>query len=192
MKFYKLLAGFGLAVLASVSVNASAQTSVCTWNSVYGSSDSYGNSSVSFICRISTGAVVASRQDTRYSWQSTYNCGTASIMAGYKKTGATQGSYYPAMCNDVIVVDNTPPVVIPQPVVVFPGASCSWVATPSYYGYNYFDFVCANHGVVAKKTMGYPWSYSSSGYSCKISPVAPYKVESWTNNTSCDVTKVTK
>lgn len=63
MKFYKLLAGFGLAVLASVSVNTSAQASECTWSSVYGYSGG-GYSYISLICRNSSSAVLASRTDT--------------------------------------------------------------------------------------------------------------------------------
>lgn len=189
MKFYKLLAGFGLVVLASVSVSASAQTSECTWNSVYGYSGG-GYSYTSFICKNSGGAVLASRTDTYTYSNGQYTCGTASVAAGYKSSGINQGTSYPAKCNYNIVVDTTPPP--PPPVTVYPGSSCSWKQTPSYYGYEYYDFTCQNYGVVAKKTMGFPWSYSSQGYSCKIGPVAPYKVESWTNNTSCDVTKVTK
>lgn len=191
MKFYKLLVGVSLAVLASISVNASAQTNICTWNSVYGSTDSYGNSTVTLICRIASGTVVASRQDIWYRGSSNYTCGTASVSAGYKKTGAREGSYYPLMCNDIIAVDNSTP---PPVVTVYPGSSCAWAKTPSYHGYDYYDFNCQNYGKVATKTVGFPWSYYSQGYSCRISAVSPYKVESWTNSgsTSCDITKVTK
>lgn len=190
MKFLKLCAGLGLAVLASISVNASAQTAACTWSSVYG----YGSSGTSytvFVCKTGAGSQIASRTDTyNYQYVSQRICGTPSVASGYKSTGIKEGTYYPLSCNDIIVVDTTPPP--PPPVTIYPGTSCSWIKTPSYYGYDYYDFSCANYGVVAKKTVGFPWSYSSQGYSCKIAPVSPYKVESWTNNTSCDVSKVTK
>ncbi len=106
MKFLKLCAGLGLAVLASVSVNASAQTAACTWTSVYGSNVN-GVSTVSFVCRNSTATVIASRTDSRFTWQSNYTCGTPSIMSGYQKTGAKEGVYYPLICNDVIVSSQT-------------------------------------------------------------------------------------
>ncbi len=106
MKFLKLCAGFSLAVLASVSVNVSAQTAACTWTSVYGSTVN-GISTVSFICRNSAATVIASRTDSKYTWQSNYTCGTPSIMSGYQKTGAKEGSHYPLICNDVIVSSQT-------------------------------------------------------------------------------------
>lgn len=191
MKFYKLLAGFGLAVLASISVNASAQTAACTWSSVYG----YGGGGTSytvFVCKTVSGNQIASRTDAyNYQYVQQRICGTPSVSNGYKSTGIKQGNYYPLSCNDIIVVDTTTP---PPIISVYPGSSCAWSQTPSYMGYNYYDFNCQGFGKVATKTVGFPWSYSSQGYSCRISAVAPYKVESWTNvgSTNCDITKVTK
>lgn len=107
MKISKLIAGFGLMLLGSVSINASAQSSACTWNSVYGYTS--GNYSyTSFICRQSSGNVIASRQDVyNLSW-GTYTCGSVSVASGYQNTGITQGSSYPFSCNTNIVVANTP------------------------------------------------------------------------------------
>lgn len=102
MKFSKIIASVGLMALGSIAVNANAQTSVCTWNSVYGYTS--GNYSyTSFICRHnSTNAVVASRQDTYHILWGYYSCGTPSVSAGYQNTGIKQGTQYPAQCNDII------------------------------------------------------------------------------------------
>lgn len=108
MKFSNLVASFGLLVLGSISINASAQTSVCTWSSVYGyTSGSY--TYISFLCRNSSNAVIASRSDSYYIPGGYYNCGTPSVSAGYVNTGIKQGTSYPAKCNDIIVASNTPP-----------------------------------------------------------------------------------
>lgn len=116
MKLSKFVAGFGLLLLGSVSINASAQ-SACTWNSVYGYTG--GNYSyTSYICKQSSGNVIASRQDTyNISW-GTYTCGSVSVASGYQNTGTPQGSSYPFSCNTNIVAVNTTPVTPPpsQPV----------------------------------------------------------------------------
>lgn len=107
MKFLKIFISLGLIALAGASVNASAQTAQCNWSSVYGSTDGYGNSTVYFICRHTSGSVIATRTDVRYPWQQNYTCGTPSIMTGYKKSGLTQGTFYPLMCNDIIVLSTS-------------------------------------------------------------------------------------
>lgn len=124
MNFYKMLTGAGLMLLASLSVNASAQTSVCSWNSVYGYTS--GNYSyTSFICRTSSNAVVASRSDTYdLSWGQR-TCGAVSVSSGYQNTNTTQGSYYPANCNTNITVANAP---------ASSSSSQSSVANPCYTG----------------------------------------------------------
>ena len=107
MKFSKLVAGFGLMLLGSVSVNASAQ-SACTWSSVYGYTS--GNISyTSFICRASSNHVLASRSDTYDSSRGLRSCGTATVSNGYRNTSITQGTYYPANCNTNIVAITTLP-----------------------------------------------------------------------------------
>lgn len=108
MKFSKLLAGFGLMFLGSLSISASAQTTVCTWGSVYGYT-SGGTSYTTYICRVGGGNVVAaSRTDTwTYSWG--YTCGTVNVSAGYQNTYTTQGSSYPSSCNTNVIAANTPP-----------------------------------------------------------------------------------
>lgn len=101
MKFSTIIASLGLLLLSSISMNASAQTSVCTWRSVYGyTSGSY--TYISHICQIASGATVASRQDTYYISWGYYSCGTPSVSAGYQNTGIKQGTQYPAQCNDII------------------------------------------------------------------------------------------
>lgn len=107
MKFSTLAAGFGLFLLGSTAINASAQTSVCTWNSVYGyTSGSY--TYISFLCRNSSSAVIASRSDTYYIPGGYYTCGSPTVTSGYQNTGIKQGTSYPAKCNDVIVATGTP------------------------------------------------------------------------------------
>lgn len=107
MKFSKLVASLGLLLLGSISINASAQTSACTWKSVYGYS-SGGNYYYSYICQLTSGTTIASRQDTYYSSFGYYSCGTPSVSSGYQNTGIKQGTQYPAMCNDIIVATNPP------------------------------------------------------------------------------------
>lgn len=192
MKFLKLCAGLGLAVLASVSVNASAQTAACKWTGVYG----YGGGGASYTvlaCKTPTNTVVASRTDVyNYQYSGRYTCGTPSVAAGYRNTGIYEGSSsYPTMCNTIITAEALPQPPKTETVVVYPGSSCSWAHRGNYQGYDVYDFNCNGYGKVAVKTLGYPWSYSSSGYSCGIAPVSPYKVESSSGTQSCDVTKVT-
>lgn len=105
MQFSKLVASIGLIVLGSFSINASAQTSLCTWSSVYGST-SNGYTSVTFLCRSSNNAVLASRQDNNPS-AGPFWCGSITIASGYKSAGS-QGTGYPATCNVAIVAANTP------------------------------------------------------------------------------------
>ncbi|WP_440906002.1 hypothetical protein ACMZOO_07110 [Catenovulum sp. SX2] len=80
-------------------------------------------------------------------------------------------------------------------IPVYPGDQCSWVQKQGYYGYDYYDFKCFYHGVVATKTVGYPWSYSSPGYSCQISGKTGFNVTTTgtgLGDTQCDITKITK
>lgn len=106
MKFYKMFTGFGLMVLSSIAVNASAQTSECSWNSVYGYTS--GNYSyTSYICKTGSGSVIANRSDTYTISNGQYTCGTPSVSSGYTNTGIKQGTSYPAKCNDIIVATGT-------------------------------------------------------------------------------------
>lgn len=108
MKISKLLAGFGLMLLGGTSIGASAQTTVCTWASVYGYTS--GNYSyTSFICRTSSNVVAASRTDIYDSSFNYRTCGTVTATSGYQNTNATQGSIYPANCNTNVIAVNTPP-----------------------------------------------------------------------------------
>lgn len=105
MKFSKALAGLGFLVLGSVAFNASAQASVCTWSSVYGYS-SGGSSYTTYICKTSSNVVAASRTDT---WTSGigYSCGTPTVSNGFHNTQIRQGTFYPLLCNDIIVTAGT-------------------------------------------------------------------------------------
>ncbi len=105
MKLSKYIAAFGLTLLGSLSINTHAQTSVCTWSSVYGYSGG-GVSYTTFICKTSSNVMAASRTD---SWTSGigYSCGTPSISAGYQNTYIKQGSFYPLQCNDIIIAAST-------------------------------------------------------------------------------------
>ncbi len=105
MKFSTLLASLSLMFLGSVSISASAQTSVCTWNSVYGYT-SGGTSYTTYICRTSSNVVAASRTDT-WTYGIGYRCGTPSISTGFHNTHIKQGSTYPLQCNDIIVTATT-------------------------------------------------------------------------------------
>lgn len=125
MKFSKLVTGLGLMLLGSVSINASAQTSVCSWNSVYGYSGG-GYSYTSFICKTSSNAVVASRSDTYNTSNGQYTCGSPTVSNGYQNTNIKQGTHYPAKCNDIIVASNTAPV----------SSSAASAANPCYTGYS--------------------------------------------------------
>lgn len=193
MKFYKLLAGFGLAVLASVSVNASAQTAACTWSGVYGYGGGGGQSYTTVACKTPSGTVIASRTDVyRYGSQyfTGWTCGTPSVSSGYTNTGITQGATYPALCNTIITTNA--PVIVTPPTVVYPGTSCTWAHQGNYQGYDVYNFNCAGYGKVATKTKGYPWSYSSQGYTCRIDAVTPYILVKTGGATECDISKVTK
>lgn len=193
MKFLKLCAGLGLAVLASISVNASAQTAACTWSIISGYGGPGGWSSMLASCKTSSGLQIASRTDTKASSTAPIVCGTATISSGYVGTNTFGTGAYPSYCNQVIVAGGSSSASSSSVATsVYPGSSCSWVHTSNSMGYDQFDFNCSGYGKVAYKVMGYPWSYSSQGYTCRIYAVSPYKVQSWDGTTSCDVTKVTK
>jgi len=105
MKFSNYLVAFGLLFLGFISINANAQTPVCTWNSVYG----YTNNNISYtiyICRLSSNVVVATRTDT-WSYGRGHSCGTPNVSDGYHNTQIRQGSTYLSYCNDTIVATNT-------------------------------------------------------------------------------------
>lgn len=163
MKFSKLLAGFGLMFLGSLSINASAQTTVCTWGSVYGYS-SGGTSYTTFICRVGGGTVVAASRTDTWTYGPGYTCGTVTVAAGYQNTYTTQGSSYPLNCNTNVIATGTPPAS---------SAAASSAANPCYTGYSqiiqtspgsYPSFNPANcgpqpqckHSVVALDQHSYP------------------------------------
>ena len=108
------------------------------------------------------------------------NCSVSSVDSAYKVTGSNcSRTFYKKAAE----------------IPVYPGDQCSWVQKQSYYGYDYYDFKCLYHGVVATKTVGYPWSYSSPGYSCSIGAKTGFNVTTTgtgLGDTQCDVTKVTK
>lgn len=106
MRLFKFVAALGFLLLGSVSLNASAQSSVCTWASVYG----YTSNNISYIswnCKLSNNTVVASRTDTYSLTWYNYTCGSVSVASGYLNTGTTQGSSYPQNCNTNIVATTT-------------------------------------------------------------------------------------
>lgn len=194
MKFYKLFAGFSLAVLASVSVNASAQTAACTWSIVSGYGGPGGWSSMLASCKTTAGLQIATRTDTKASSTAPIVCGTATISSGYIGTSSYGTGGYPSYCNQVITVGGSTSSSSSSSVstTIYPGSSCSWTRTGNYMGYDYFDFDCNGYGKVATKRMGYPWSYSSQGYSCVIDAVSPYIVSKTGGVTACDISKVIK
>jgi hypothetical protein len=101
MKFSTIIASLSLLFLGSVSISASAQTSVCTWRSVYGHT-SNNITYISHICQLPSSTTVASRTDSYYITWGYYSCGTPNVSAGYQNTGIKQGTQYPAQCNDII------------------------------------------------------------------------------------------
>ena len=134
MQFSKLVASIGLIVLGSFSINASAQTSVCTWGSTYGTS-----TSVTWLCRNSSNVTLATRTDT-HNGTGQYWCGSVNVSSGYTNTGIVQGSNYPLKCNVTIVAANTPPVT---PPVTPPTTDChtgsSQIIQTSPSGYTPFN-----------------------------------------------------
>lgn len=106
MKLSKVITSFVFLLLGGMSINASAQSSVCSWASVYG----YTSNNISYIswnCRLPSGSVVASRTDTYSLTWYNYTCGSVSVSSGYLNTGTTQGSSYPQNCNTNIVTTTT-------------------------------------------------------------------------------------
>lgn len=107
MKLSTFVASFVFLLLGSISINASAQSSACTWASVYGYT-SNGNQYISWNCKLPNGTtVVASRTDTYSLTWYTYTCGSVSVSNGYQNTGTAQGTAYPQNCNTNIVATQT-------------------------------------------------------------------------------------
>ncbi len=131
MKLSKLIASFCFLLLGSISINASAQSSVCTWASVYG----YTAGNVSYIswnCKLPSGTVAASRTDTYSLVSYTYSCGSVSVSAGYQNTGTAQGTAYPQNCNTNIVTTTT--TTTTQPVnPCYTGSSQIIQTSPNTY-----------------------------------------------------------
>ncbi|HEY8940536.1 MAG TPA: hypothetical protein VIM59_10110 [Cellvibrio sp.] len=106
MKLSKVITSFVFLLLGGMSINASAQSSVCSWASVYG----YTSNNISYIswsCKLSSGTAVASRTDTYNQTWNTYTCGSVSVSAGYQNTGTAQGTAYPQNCNTNITTAAT-------------------------------------------------------------------------------------
>ncbi len=115
MKFSKFVASFAFLLLGSMSISASAQSSACTWVSVYGYTAN-NNQYISWNCKQPSGTVIASRQDTYSLIWYTYTCGSPSVVSGFQNTGTTQGTAYPQNCNTNIVAASAPtPTPTPTP-----------------------------------------------------------------------------
>ncbi len=133
MKISTSITSFVFLLLGSISINASAQSSACTWASVYGYI-SNNNQYISWNCQSPSGTIIASRQDIYSLTWYTYSCGSVNVVSGYQNTGTTQGSSYPQNCNTNIVAATTPtPPANPPVNPCYTGSSQVIQTSPGTY-----------------------------------------------------------
>lgn len=164
MKFSTSVASFAFLLLGGVSINASAQSSVCTWASVYGYT-SNNNQYISWNCTLPGGTIVASRQDVYSLIWYRYTCGSARVVNGYQDTGTTQGSSYPQNCNTNIVAA---PVTPPNPPVNQCNSGASQIIQTSPGTYTPFNPAFCGPQPQCSHTVTPldPYSYPRLKYTC--------------------------
>ncbi len=148
MKFSKIIAGLGFAMLGSMAVNASAQTTTvpsgCSWTYVSNQAGPTGTI-LNTACKLNNDTLATREQ--KYSQHSPATCSIIWVKSGYTSSGSCDNSQIlkiVSSCNTgATTIYQTGPGTPAFNVVAFCGTGCPYSVQPqSPYSYPPLKYTC--------------------------------------------------